>query len=221
MNTIFKFYYQAWVIMGLSSAYAVWWLLNHTANRLGRAALLAGTTLLVSAALIYPLLSIWTRAEGFRNEPNLDASSSMARGHPDDWAAIQWLNANVSGAPVILEAPGKSYNYEGRISAFTGLPTVLGWALHQGQWRGNYTEQSLREPDIVTIYTTGDAQQMLDLLRKWEVRYVIVGATEMNYIQEQCGDATRRCNLTAALRKFDLLLEPVFTQGQTTIYLVP
>ena len=221
MNTIFKFYYQAWVMMGLASAYATWWLLNRLASRAGRTAFLAGAALLLAASLVYPAMAILSRAEGFRNEANLDGASSMARGHPDDWAAIEWLNANVSGAPVILEAPGESYDYEGRISAFTGLPAVLGWSQHEGQWRGSYTEQNLRLPDIVTIYTTSDPQMMLDLLRKWEVEYVVVGAVEMNYIQQQCGDVTRRCNLTAALRKFDLMLEPVFNAGQTTIYVVP
>jgi hypothetical protein len=49
------------------------------------------------------------------------------------WAAIEWLQANAPGVPVILEAPGRSYNYEGRISAFTGFPAVLGWSLHEGQ----------------------------------------------------------------------------------------
>ena len=227
MNTIFKFYYQAWVMMGLASAYGVWWLLNHLSGRLGRGLFLIGTGLVLAASLLYPLMATWSRADAFQSVPNLDGSSGIARGHPDDWAAIEWLNANLSGAPVILESPSTgalgegAYTYRGRISAFTGLPTVLGWSNHEGQWRGSYTEQNLREPDIITIYTTGDPQLMLDLLRKWQVEYLIVGAAETSYIQDLCADGSRGCNLNMALRKFDLMLEPVFTQGQTTIYVVP
>ena len=128
--------------------------------------------------------------------------------------------------PVILEAPsvfpwGGSYHYEGRISAFTGFPTVLGWSLHEGQWRGNYDEQGKREPDIATIYTTSDAQTMLDLLHKWKVNYVILGSPEMTYIQNVCSQSGVSCNTSAALRKFGLVLQPVFSQGQMTIYRVP
>ena len=131
------------------------------------------------------------------------------------------------GAPVILEAPSStltqagSYRYEGRISAFTGLPAVLGWSLHESQWRGNFDEQALREPDIATIYTTKDPQLALELLRKWNVEYLILGNPERTFIQDLCDDSARSCNLTVALRKFDLFLEPVFSQGTVTIYQVP
>ncbi len=127
---------------------------------------------------------------------------------------------------VILEAPsvlpwGGSYHYEGRISAFTGFPTVLGWSLHESQWRGNYDEQGKREPDIATIYTTSDCQTMLDLLHKWKVNFVILGAPEMTYVQNVCSQTGASCNTSAALRKFGLVLQPVFSQGQMTIYQVP
>src|SRR4030065_2636123 len=80
------------------------------------------------------------RAADLKGPANLDGASSIAMNNPDDWAAIQWLDANAgqgnpSGSvPVILEAPsvpptGGSYHYEGRISAFTGFPAVLGWAV--------------------------------------------------------------------------------------------
>jgi uncharacterized membrane protein len=136
------------------------------------------------------------------------------------WAAIEWLQANAPGVPVILEAPGRSYNYEGRISAFTGFPAVLGWSLHEGQWRGNYTEQGKREPDIATIYTTHDGQQALGLLHRWKVDYVIVGATERRYVEQLCSAPDRHCRPAEALKKFDALLKPVFKQGRTTIYQV-
>jgi uncharacterized membrane protein len=159
--------------------------------------------------------------DGFRQTPNLDGTANLARFNPDDWAAINWLNENVTGTPIILEAPGKSYNYEGRISAFTGLPSLLGWALHENQWRGSYDEQAIREPDIQTIFTSKDAVLALELLQKWDIRYVIVGPSEKNFIQQICSDPNRACNLSRSLQKFDLQLEPVFQQGETTIYRVP
>ena len=221
MNTVFKFYYQGWVMMALASAFALWWLGTRLKPTLWRALVLVGAVIVIGAGMIYPLMAIPTRAGEFSGEPNLDGASGIARSQPDDWAAIQWLNQNAmedaSEAPVILEAPGRSYDYEGRISAFTGYPAVLGWAVHESQWRGSYDEQGKREPDIATIYTTNDGQLMLDLLRKWEVDYLIMGSPERSYIQRVCPS----CSLGTAVRKFDQLLTPVFNQGQVSIYAVP
>lgn len=242
MNTVFKFYYQAWIMLGCASTYAIYWILNPTrsateveartpkrshASRpkapgaVGRTIFLVGAVLLITAGMVYPMIAGYARVDGLRSTPNLDGTINLVLSNPDDWAAIAWLTENKIGTPTILEAPGKSYNYEGRISAFSGLPAVLGWAYHEAQWRGNYDEQGLREPDIQTIYTTKSAETALELLHKWNVKYVIVGDTEIAYIQQLCAEASRACNLTRALRKFETALAPVFQQGNITIYEVP
>ena len=232
MNTVFKFYYQAWVMLGCASGYGIWWLLDRLERAASRLLFLLGAVLLIGLGLVYTVMAIPSRAADFAGPANLDGSSSVAMNNPDDWAAIQWLNANAlegmpaGNVPVILEAPsvppaGGSYTYEGRISAFTGFPTVLGWSVHESQWRGSYDEQGKREPDIAAIYTTSDGQTTLDLLYKWKVSYVVLGNPELSYIQRLCNQPERGCTLSTALRKFDLLLLPVFTQGQLTIYKVP
>jgi YYY domain-containing protein len=231
MNTVFKFYYQAWVMLGCASAYGTWWVLDRLGKPASRLLFLLGAVIVIGLGMVYPIMAIPSRAADFKGPANLDGSSSVASNNPDDWAAIQWLNENaLNGVPVgsvvvILEAPsvppGGSYTYEGRISAFSGFPTLLGWAVHESQWRGNYAEQGKREPDIATIYTTSDAQTALDLLHKWEVSYVILGSPELSYIQRLCEQPERGCTLSTALRKFERVLQPVFTQGQLTIYKVP
>jgi uncharacterized membrane protein len=228
MNTVFKFYYQGWVMMGLASAYGLWWLTHARQNGLGRVArtmILSFSALLILAGMVYPVLSGLNRVRYFTSMPNLDGASGIAASSPEDWAAIRWLQKNTlsedESPPVILEAPGGSYNYEGRISAFTGFPAVLGWAVHESQWRGSYEEQGKREPDIATIFTTNDSNLTKQLLNKWNVDYVIFGPTEHSYIQRLCLDQSRRCSLATVLRNFDQTLIPVFTQGLMTIYQVP
>jgi len=225
MNTVFKFYFQGWVMMACASAYGVWWLLNRgdkVIGAVGKYLFLALAGLLIVAGMFYPVFAFDDRVNGFKGslKPNLDGTSVLAQRSPDDWAAITWLNQNISDAPVILEAPGGSYAYEGRISALTGLPAVLGWSAHEDQWRGSYIEQGKREPDIAAIYTSRDDQKTLDLLHKWNIKYVILGETERNYIRGLCSVPENACSAASAYSKFDGLLTPVFTGG-TTIYAVP
>lgn len=236
MNTVFKFYFQAWVMMGVASAYAIWWLLERLERPVVRVLFSIGAILLIGLGVVYTVMAIPSRAGSFTSLANLDGASGVAQANPDDWAAIQWLDAHaedglpVGVVPVILEAPsvtvsasyrGGSYTYAGRISAFTGFPTLLGWALHESQWRGNYDQQAQREPVIASMYTTSNAQVMLDLLHEWNVSYVVVGQTELNYINSLCSLPEWKCTPSLALRKFNAVLQPVFTQGQVIIYKVP
>ncbi len=227
MNTVFKFYYQAWVMLACACAYGLWWMLGFVKERLSggaRYAILAVSLVLILCGMVYTLDSFYSRAGGFLGKPNLDGASPLAASNPDDWAMINWLISQKpfnQDPPVILEAPGLSYTYEGRISTFTGFPSVLGWAIHESQWRGNYDEQGKREPDIVTIFTSSDPKLTLDLLHKWNVKYVILGSSELSYIQKQCQDTTRNCTLTRVVRKFDQILTQVYTHGNATIYQVP
>jgi uncharacterized membrane protein len=231
MNTVFKFYYQGWVMMACASAYGIWWMLNRGDKLIGagwKYAFLALAGVMIAAGLVYTVLAYDQRVAGFNPrdgngnfiKPNINGESAMAQSNPDDWAAIRWLNQHVTGTPVILEAPGHSYDYEGRISAFTGLPAVLGWALHESQWRGNYNEQGKREPDIAVIYSTRNDAKTLELLHKWNVSYVILGGAERLYIKGLCDNPEYACAAASAYKKFDGLLPLVF-DGNTRIYAVP
>ncbi len=204
MNTVFKFYFQAWVMWGIAGAYALVSLL-----RRGRGWVVLVAVALVAAGLVYPVLAIPARAHEQGGPPTLDGSAYLAEARPDDYAAIAWLNKNVGDAPVILEAPGdrfRAYVYEGRVSAHTGLPTLLGWAGHEHQWRGSYDEQARREPDIETLYTSVSPGEVLTLLDKYGIRYIYVGPLE------------RARYPAAGLAKFGGLAEIVYEAGTVTIY---
>jgi YYY domain-containing protein len=225
MNTIFKFYFQAWNLMSVASAFAVYWLSRTRAvarrrdqspgapagrwRATGATVFLLAFWLLFAMGMVYPVLGNISRAGGFGHEPNLDGMAYLGNSHPDDYAAITWLRENVEGAPVLLEAPGtggSSYVYEGRVSALTGLPTLLGWAGHEGQWRGSYDIQHAREPDIETIYNTLDPQAASTLMEAYDITYVYVGPLERNKYDPR------------ALRKFEQFMDVVYQQDGVTIY---
>ena len=177
MNTVFKFYFQAWVLMAVVAAFAVVYLAKY-ANRALRWIGLPVIALVVVAGLFYPVFGTVTRAERFQATPTLDGAAYLAPQNPGDAAAIAWLRANVPGVATVLEASGGSYSYSGRISAQTGLPTLLGWDGHELQWRGDTVEQDKRRPDIERIYRSATGNELRDLLDRWQIDYVIVGDLE-------------------------------------------
>ncbi len=208
INTIFKFYYQAWVLWAIAAAGAVYVLLVEDGGlrALPRWLFAGGLVLNIALGLVYPLLAVPDRVQEFPEAPTLDGTAYMAQDHPDDYAAIQWLNKHVEGAPVILEKPGGAYQYEGRISAQTGLPTLLGWAGHERQWRGNTIEQDKRIAAIRELCATADPQRTLTLLDEYDITYVYVGSLE-------------RAELSAdALRNLERLLQVVYDRDGVKIY---
>ncbi len=207
MNTVFKFYFQVWVLWSIAAAYGLGRLVR---SRSPVSRLVLGTSLvLVVASLIYLALAIPTRAREHSDLPTLDGAAYLAQSHAADMAAISWLNRQIEGTPVVLEAPadhGGGYTYEGRVSAFTGLPTLLGWSGHEQQWRGTYEEQAHREPVIETIYSTNNPAETLTLLREYDVQYVYVGPVEWDRYP------------AAGLTKFARFMEVVYDADGVVIY---
>ncbi len=205
MNTVFKFYYQAWVLLALASAYGVYYVIEK-AKGLGRSLFLAGVAVLVALGMVYPLAAGFDKAGGFAPQPTLDGLAWVRQHSPDEYAAVQWLNQHVPDTPVILEASGGSFSAYGRVSSRTGLPTVLGWDFHEQQWRGSYEEPGRRKPDINAIYSSTDTKHVLTLLEKYDITYVYVGPLERGKYSP------------AALAKFDRFMDVAFQQGNVTIY---
>ncbi len=205
MNTIFKFYFQAWVLLALAAAYGVSVVVSRI-HGVGGLVWRLALVLLVLGGLVYPVLAIPNKAGNFDAEPTLDGMAWLETAHPDDYAAIRWLQASAPDGAIILEAPGESYSYLGRVSALTGLPTVLGWDFHEFQWRGTYDEPARRKPDVDILYNSVDPAQTLTLLDKYDITYVYVGPLERE-----------RYNLSG-LAKFERLLDVVYQQGGVAIY---
>ncbi len=179
MNTVFKFYYQVWYLLGIAGVYGAVWTLRHSLrNRNLRAAWQVLAVLLIGGSLVYPYAALLIKTNHFQNEATLDGSDYLTRAYPADRAGIEWLRRHARGNPVVLEATGGEYTDFARVSSFTGLPTVLGWAGHELQWRGNYDEPAKRIPDIDTLYTSQDLEQVKTLLDRYSVEYVFVGSLE-------------------------------------------
>src|SRR5581483_5372822 len=158
MNTVFKFYYHVWLLLGLvgGASLAVW--LGRPARESAaptRAGALGLTALAVALGAVYPLAATWTKSNGFRDQPSLDGAAFLERGRSADAAAIAWLRQQPE-REVVLEAVGGDYQEFARVSTFSGRPTVIGWIGHELQWRGQLDEYNRRQQDVETLYRRGD-----------------------------------------------------------------
>ena len=126
--------------------------------------------------------------------------------YPDDYNALVYIQRNIVGQPVILEAQGDSYTDFARVSANTGLPTVLGWTVHEWLWRGTYDVPAPRIEDIKALYESSDLETTKRLLTKYHISYVFVG------------DLERQKYLNLAEDKFSMLGKRIYSSGNTHLY---
>ena len=207
MNTIFKFYYQAWILWSLAASYGIAVLfqeLRGFKDILFRVAI----GMVLFSSLLYPVLGTLNRTNNFHPSYGftLDDFDRVARDNPDEAAAIRFLESAPDG--VVSEAIGGSYTGYARISAYTGLPTVLGWPGHESQWRGGGEAQGSREHDIELLYSTSNWQTAQEIIARYNIRYIYVGSLE-------------RSSMNVQEEKFRARLSLVFAQGMTAIYEVP
>ncbi len=207
MNTVFKFYLQVWVMWSVAAAAAM----PALAERLGKPAasvvmkrpiaLLAGRwwrvfALLLAGCLLYPITAIPNRIKDRFDgvtAVTLDGTAYMrTASYTDqnqpivleyDREAINWIHANISGLPTIVEANTPLYRWGSRVAIYTGLPTVIGWDWHQKQQRsvlpGEYIDRRIE--DVKAIYSDPNPDVARRLLRRYNVEYIYVGKNERIY----------------------------------------
>ena len=186
-NTMFKLTYQAYIMFGIVLGYALWKLL-----------LLYRGMILKALSFVLFLLWVWTCGyfqesvgDWFGDVKNtagykgINAQTFLETDFSQDASAIRWLKQNVEGTEVVLEANGDSYTGYCRVSASTGLPTILGWYVHEWLWRNDVADLNQRSADIETIYTSADVQQVRSLLAQYDVEYIFIGAMEQQKYEDR------------------------------------
>jgi YYY domain-containing protein len=200
MNTIFKFYLQAWTLLSVSGGAAFVWVLSdiHTWLPRWRNLWQAGLIVLFAGAALFTITATVDKINDRINPEaphTFDSMEFMAHAEywdteamdlSQDYRAIRRMQDNVQGSPVIVEANCPEYRWCTRYTIYTGLPGVVGWNWHQRQQRalGPPTAVTNRVDAIGEFYNTTDIEYARDFLDKYDVRYIIVGQVEDIYYDE-------------------------------------
>ncbi|MBA2247914.1 MAG: hypothetical protein H0W23_07285, partial [Chloroflexia bacterium] len=152
-NTVFKLYYQAWLLMALASAIALvvlWAAVGK--HRIARIAFPFGAAILVLSTLTYPVIAgkqwlDWRSPD--REWIGMDGLAFLADdpSFPGEYAGIAWLLENARESDVMLAAGGCEWsNTVSRTASASGVPSLLGWpGGHEGVWH-------LGDPAITTQF---------------------------------------------------------------------
>ncbi len=219
MNTVFKFYYQGWLMLAVASAYGVYSFLGgqKLPSRLWRAAYSGLVAVVLVIGLMYPVMGLISRTvaetgrTSFEVTPTLDGGPTLTTA--DDYQASMCLGKLVTGTnAVIASAVGGSYQWAfGVASTLTGIPTVFNWPYHELQWRGTTYDQAAgsRERDIDQLYSDPTWSNTQTIIDKYGINYIVFGSSERNKYAN------------ASEVKFLDNLDTVCQSGETYVFQVP
>lgn len=203
MNTVFKFYYQAWAMLAILAAYGAAVLLVDL-RRMASWLFTFAFVVLMAVGLLYPVFAFTDVSTQPLGQPlSLDGQRYLSEGQRE---AVDWLNQAPHG--VLAEAVGGQYSAFARYATASAQVGVLGWPGHEGQWRGDSVNYHPRVSDMEVLYSTLNWSLARDVILRYGIDYIVVGDLERSQYQVQA-------------EKFDTYLEVAFQNAEVTIYRVP
>lgn len=213
-NTMFKISYQVFILLALSSGYVIVRLSQEIKPFIKRgiphkafiSLYLFLALIIISLISIYPFFAINSYYNGLNKYYGLNGINYLKKLYPSDYDAILWINKNIKGQPTMLEAQGDSYTDYERVSVNTGLPTIIGWTVHEWFWRNNYDVVSPRIEDVKIIYETNNISLAKTLIKKYNVSYIFIGVLE------------RQKYLNLNENKFEKMGKIIYQIGRTKVF---
>jgi len=177
-NTMFKLTYQAFIMMGLCLGAAAGQLAGGKIQKIFLRFILAMVTgFIFISGLLFPLESFTSYYGNFTNYQGLDGEAWLSSNASDYYGAILFLRENHQGKKLV-EAVGDSYTEYNAVSVFSGVPTVLGWRVHEWLWRGGYEIVGEKDEEVKLFYEGKGLAAKRAFLEKYGVGWIVVGPNE-------------------------------------------
>ena len=212
MNTVFKLHYQAWTLLAIACGpglVLVWHRLRMAksgSGRFGRIVFVGALFPLAVLSVTYPIHASLMKAQASPVTGTLDGLAADRASRPTEVAVADWMRVRARRNAVVLEAPGRAYSGDSRISTWTGIPTVVGWTQHQELWRGAQEQISVRVADVDLAYKTNDLETLRAVFDRYGVTHVIFGDSERRRYGEE------------AEARFHKRFSAVFKVGTTSVF---
>ena len=192
-NTVFKFWFQAWILFSLSSTLAIYYFYQ-IKNKSIKIMFTVIFSLVLFSIFLYPVNSVLYiyKTNTDTRFKTLDGSRFLQNQLPNDYKAINWMNKNIVTQANILEKPGDAYTTDSLYSTFTGNPTLIGWINHEYGWRNNWDKMSLIIGDINRIYTSSNQDIVKNLINKYNLEYIIIATKEKDKYGPTAGDVVEK-----------------------------
>lgn len=206
-NTVFKLWYQAWIVLSLCVPYSLKVTFEHLkTNRLLFSLYSVIVLALVFFVFEYTFISVKYIVGPSYISKGLDGTAYLNERDAGAKKMIDWINTNVTGQPVLLEADGKSYSSDSVVSSYTGLPTPVGWSEHELGWRNNWGIIANRMGDIQKMYTSTSVDDVKNLVQKYNIAYVVLGEKEKSRYGQDAGAVLKYLSTISVSHGDSLLL---------------
>jgi YYY domain-containing protein len=182
-NTMFKLTYQSFIMFCITTGYIIPRIFAVKYYSVKRSIFQLSVAVIIMMPLLYPFWSIgdWYGSDDFEYKTLNGGMETIAKEYPTelqyDVSASEWLNS-LKGQPAILEAAGDSYTRYARMSTSTGLPTVIGWYVHEWLWHNRNDFLDTKRSEVETVYTSNDINETLSIIKKYDIKYIVLGKLE-------------------------------------------
>jgi YYY domain-containing protein len=149
--------------------------------------------------------------------PHLATVVAAAWPLPKDFAGLGWMAPGEAaaahllhqqeGSEVLIEAVGDAYSDAARMSACSGVPTLLGWENHEGLWRPAEFGPAIRERRqlVEAMYACQDTPCVQELAAQAGATILVLGSVERRLYPALVEQALRGAG------------DIVFSQGEVTL----
>lgn len=183
-NTIFKLYFDLWILFGLISPLIIKYFWDHY-RKIKWWFIIAGLLIIIS--LPYVVLGPISRFSDVKTKHTLDGTAWLIENKDPRADLLEWLN-KIDDSQVVVQNVGRTFSDAGLIAAYSGKPTILGWMRDEAMRRSDLSEIANRQKDVESLYFGHDEKQFLGVIQKYHVSYIFISQNDIQMMKKPIFD---------------------------------